>query len=89
MRISCPWCGERDLAEFTFGGPGNIIRPAAPATTTDAEWADYLFYRDNPKGLHLERWVHTWGCHQWFSLVRNTVTHEIHPAEGLPPGGDS
>jgi heterotetrameric sarcosine oxidase delta subunit len=26
-----------------------------------------------------ERWVHTAGCRRWFTLVRDTVTHEITP----------
>jgi heterotetrameric sarcosine oxidase delta subunit len=29
------------------------------------------------KGLHLERWVHSFGCRQWFNVVRDTATHEI------------
>jgi sarcosine oxidase subunit delta len=40
-------------------------------------WGEYLFFRDNPKGQHSERWRHAQGCGQWFNLVRNTVTHEI------------
>jgi len=81
MKIYCPWCGERDLTEFTFGGPEDVIRPQTPEKATDEEWGNYLFYRDNPKGLHRERWVHSWGCRQWFSVVRDTVTHEIIPSE--------
>lgn len=77
LRIQCPWCGERDQTEFRCGGQSHIIRPVNPALTSDQEWANYLFYRDNPKGIHHERWVHTWGCRQWFNLARNTVTHEI------------
>ncbi len=32
--------------------------------------ADYLFFRDNPKGVHLERWRHGFGCGQWFNVAR-------------------
>jgi heterotetrameric sarcosine oxidase delta subunit len=77
LRIQCPWCGERDQIEFQFGGESHIIRPEKPEESTDAEWADYLFYRENPKGMHYERWVHSYGCRQWFNLARDTVTHEI------------
>jgi len=52
-------------------------RPADPEQASDAEWADYLFYRDNHKGLHYERWLHSFGCRQWFNVARDTVTHEI------------
>jgi sarcosine oxidase subunit delta len=77
LRIDCPWCGERDQTEFNFGGEAHLERPASPEQCSDKEWAEYLFYRDNPKGLHRERWVHLWGCRQWFNVVRDTVSHEI------------
>ena len=76
LRIPCPWCGTRDETEFRFGGEAHIKRPGIDAS--DAEWSDYLFNRENPKGLHYERWCHTYGCSQWFNVVRDTVTHEIH-----------
>lgn len=44
---------------------------------TDAEFADYLFIRDNPKGVFLEKWRHSAGCRRWFNVARDTVTHEI------------
>jgi len=77
LRIPCPYCGVRDQVEFRFGGESQVRRPADPAQLSDAEWADYLFYRDNPRGPHQERWVHSYGCRQWFHLVRDTLTHEI------------
>ena len=40
-------------------------------------WGEYLFFRDNPKGRHLERWRHSYGCGRWFNLARNTQTHEV------------
>lgn len=75
LRIECPYCGLRDEPEFSYGGEADIARPAAGAG--DAEWADYLFFRSNPKGEHAERWCHRDGCGQWFNVVRDTVTHEI------------
>jgi sarcosine oxidase subunit delta len=77
MRIKCPYCGVRDHSEFSFGGESVRSRPEYPDRSSDAEWADYLFYRENPKGLHFERWVHRFGCRQWFKVVRDTMTHEI------------
>jgi len=77
LRIKCPFCGLRDQDEFQFGGEAHISRPRDPERASDAEWADYLFYRQNPKGLHFERWVHSFGCRQWFNVARDTVTHEI------------
>jgi sarcosine oxidase, subunit delta len=75
MHIPCIHCGLRDENEFVCGGTSHIARP--PLESSDRVWGEYLFFRDNPKGLHLERWRHAFGCGQWFNVVRNTVTHEI------------
>ena len=75
--ITCPHCGPREESEFSCGGEAHIARPLAENSLTDAEFADYLFLRDNPKGVFLERWRHTAGCRRWFNVVRDTVTHEI------------
>ena len=77
LLISCPWCGLRDETEFSYGGEAHIARPQDPEKLSDEQWADYLFLRANPKGTHLERWVHTHGCRRWFNAARNTVTDEI------------
>ncbi len=75
--IECPWCGPRDESEFAYGGEAHIDRPRTPAKLTDDKWADYLFMRANPKGRHLERWVHACGCRRWFNVERDTFTHVI------------
>jgi sarcosine oxidase subunit delta len=75
LRIPCPYCGVRDEPEFTFGGPTHITRPGFGVT--DNVWADYLFGKENPKGIHYERWLHAYGCGRWFNMARHTVTHEI------------
>ncbi|MBI1778691.1 MAG: sarcosine oxidase subunit delta [Proteobacteria bacterium] len=75
LLISCPWCGERAESEFRCGGEAHIHRP--DPSVADAEWADYLFMRKNPKGLQLERWCHVQGCRRWFNVARDTVTHRI------------
>ncbi len=72
LQIRCPWCGERDVVEFSYGGQAQVAYPANPAATSDEEWAQYLFVRDNPKGVFAERWVHTHGCRRWFELERDT-----------------
>ena len=76
--IDCPHCGPRDEQEFRYGGEAHIARPENPEALSDAEWADYLFKRKNPKGWHFERWCHDAGCGRWFNAVRHTVTHVIH-----------
>lgn len=86
LLIQCPWCGPRDEIEFSYGGEAHRARPADPAALSDAEWAEFLFMRRNPKGLHRERWVHSAGCRRWFNVERHTVTHEIlRVYTGSPP----
>lgn len=81
FQIPCPYCGVRDSEEFIFGGPIRAPRPADDVS--DAMWADYLFNCENPKGVHLERWYHAFGCGCWLEVTRDTVTHEILSAAGI------
>ena len=86
MRIDCPWCGPRDEIEYRCGGQSHILRP--PESVSDEDWARYLVERDNPRGIHLERWVHAAGCGRWFNLARDTATHLIaatYPIDQAPP----
>ena len=50
--IRCPWCGERDVSDFAYGGEAHIARPTNAEAMSDAEWAGYVFLRSNPKGVH-------------------------------------
>ena len=77
LLIECPWCGPRAETEFGYGGEAGIVRPADPDALSDAEWADYLFYRGNPRGAHRELWNHAQGCRRWFGVERDTVTYRI------------
>lgn len=76
MRINCPYCGERDEVDFRCGGESHILRPEPGVD--DVAWSDYLFNRDNPKGVVYERWCHIYGCGRWFNVARNSLTHEIY-----------
>lgn len=75
MLLTCPHCGARDEAEFSYGGTTHIVRP--PLGASDVEWGEYLFFRENPKGVLRERWRHSYGCGRWFNVARHTVTHEV------------
>ncbi|MFV0434906.1 MAG: sarcosine oxidase subunit delta [Leucobacter sp.] len=77
LLINCPDDGPRDEAELHYGGQAHIAYPADPYALDDREWAEYLFYRDNPKGVFFERWVCPTGSRKWFNVVRDTVTNEI------------
>ena len=76
MRINCPHCGLRDIAEFSYYGDAERVRPAL--NDADPEhWHAYVHLRSNPKGPHKEFWQHLHGCRQWLVVTRNTATHEI------------
>lgn len=77
LRINCPWCGERNMVEFTYGGDATHTAPELSDNTTEAEYFEHVYLRNNPCGLHLEYWHHVNGCRQWLKVRRNTLTHEI------------
>lgn len=74
LLINCPYCGSRPEIEFRGGGEAHIARPLDPSKLDDQAWAEFLYYRGNPKGEHAERWLHIHGCGRWFNAVRNTVS---------------
>jgi len=77
LLIECPWCGPRCQTEFSYGGEAHIVRPPDANALSDDQWADYLFMRKNPRGHHLEQWIHAYGCRRWFNVERDTVTYRI------------
>jgi sarcosine oxidase subunit delta len=77
LLIACPYCGERPEIEFVYGGQAHLTRPSGGAEVTDQTWSDFLYSRDNPKGLHAERWRHTHGCGRFFNALRDTTTDQF------------
>lgn len=91
LLIECPWCGVRDESEFSYAGEAHIARSLETEKLSDAAWADYLFMRKNPKGLHREQWLHAAGCRRYFNLERDTATYRISGSYKIgekPPSGD-
>jgi sarcosine oxidase, subunit delta len=78
LLIPCPYCGERPELEFRYGGQAHVARATDASKLTDEEWSDFLYMRDNPKGLHAERWRHIHGCGRFFNCLRDTVSDRIH-----------
>ena len=78
LLIPCPYCGmERPEIEFRYGGEAHIARPADPSALTDDDWANFLYFRSNPKGVLAERWRHTFGCGRFFNCLRDTASDKI------------
>ena len=74
LLIPCPCCGARPELEFTYGGEAHIARPDDPAAISDEAWAEFLYMRTNPKGVHAERWRHAHGCGRFFNALRDTLS---------------
>ncbi len=85
IRIPCPFCGDRDHAEFTYGGDASIEYPALDAPAED--WLEAVFQRENIRGIQLETWHHVHGCRQWLVVERDTTTHEIGEVRLARPTG--
>ena len=79
IRIKCPFCGDRDHSEFTYGSDGSVIYPSLEASVD--EWEKAIFFRKNEYGLQIETWHHTNGCRMWLKIKRSTVDHKIHSIE--------
>jgi heterotetrameric sarcosine oxidase delta subunit len=86
MLIPCPYCGPRNVTEFTYGGDADVKRPADPRAVWEAEWVAYIYFRDNPCGPHNELWQHSAGCRRWIRVERDTLTHKV---SGSRPASES
>jgi sarcosine oxidase subunit delta len=75
LLINCPFCGSRPEIEFRHAGEAHLKRPTP--SVSDETWADFVYMRANPKGLHAERWRHIHGCGRYFNAIRHTVTDRI------------
>lgn len=80
--FSCPFCGDRPETEFHFGGDLGNLRPEGFRDVSDKTWSEYLYYRNNPKGLAREIWLHT-TCGELFAMSRDTVTMAASAGQAL------
>jgi len=82
---------ERPELEFRNGGEAHIARPLDPSAVSDADWAEHLYFRSNPKGVMSERWRHVSGCGRFFNVLRDTVSDKFlavyRQGEQRPPIG--
>jgi sarcosine oxidase subunit delta len=85
MRITCPFCGERGLAEFAYHGDATVRRPRDGGAAPTDSWTDYVYIRENSAGAHKELWYHAGGCHAWLVVTRDLRSHEI---LGVKPARD-
>ncbi len=90
LTLQCPYCGVQcDETELSPGGEAHLTR-FGPGSD-DTEFEQYLFLRENPRGVHFERWRHAYGCGKWFHAARCTMTLEVfgtYPAQVTEPPAD-
>ncbi|NKB63465.1 MAG: sarcosine oxidase subunit delta [Gammaproteobacteria bacterium] len=77
LLLHCPFCGPRNEIEFAHGGPEKKRRPDSTSDIEDEMWIEYLTVSRNPIGPVAERWWHVRGCGGWFTIYRDTRTHDI------------
>lgn len=87
LTLTCPYCGLlADETELAAGGEAHLKRHGPGSSDDDLQ--DYLFTRENPRGVHFERWRHAYGCGKWFHAARDTMTLEVfgtYPAQTFRP----
>jgi heterotetrameric sarcosine oxidase delta subunit len=67
-RLTCPYCGPRELCEFEF-------RKTVPAEADTAVARVYL--RVDRPDLSVEHWQHVQGCRAWLLVRRNPTTGAV------------
>ncbi|RPE64803.1 sarcosine oxidase subunit delta [Pacificibacter maritimus] len=78
LLINCPYCEETlPEAEFVYAGEAHVLRAETPSELSDQDWAEFLFIRQNVKGVHFERWRHFHGCARFFNAARDTVSDKF------------
>ena len=76
LLLRCPCCGAKcEETELSPGGEAHLRR-YGPGSSED-DFAGYLYFRENPRGVHFERWRHSFGCGKWFHAARDTRTLEV------------
>jgi methylglutamate dehydrogenase subunit B len=68
MLIRCPFCGERETAEFQFRGTRPDVNGTAP---------ERLYLRRADPKRSIEHWQHTAGCQMWLELTRDLTSGAV------------
>jgi methylglutamate dehydrogenase subunit B len=67
-QLACPFCGLRELEEFSF----HKTLPSSGA----APFAD-TYLRANHRDVSAEHWQHVRGCRAWLEVTRNPSTGKV------------
>lgn len=72
----CPFCGERDEAEFLYLGELGKVRPDTSKPISEADWAKYVHAKRNDMGVAREIWMHL-PCSEAFAMERDSTTMAV------------
>lgn len=72
--LTCPVNGTRPVSEFAYGGEIRIAPD--PQSSSDAQWADFVFNRNGAPGIKREWWCHT-PSNTWFIAERDTEKDRV------------
>jgi heterotetrameric sarcosine oxidase delta subunit len=72
LRVRCPFCGDRPVTEFSFGG--ELHDTSSPDPSSDFA---RVYLHENVAGPQQERWFHAAGCRRWSTVVRDTTTNRF------------
>lgn len=72
--MPCPLNGPRNISEFICHG--EVHPQPETETTSDKDWAAYIWMANNTAGVIREWWCHL-PTNYWFIAERNTITDEI------------
>ena len=76
LLIPCPYCGERDESEFSYGGSSRDY-PTLDEDHSIDDWYKSVYLPKLDQNTLREYWYHNAGCEQWVEVKRNLFTHEI------------
>ncbi|MGB5835598.1 MAG: sarcosine oxidase subunit delta [Albidovulum sp.] len=76
LLIPCPHCGERDEAEFAYGGPARLL-PPLDGSGDVAAWHRAVHLPAVSEGPLRELWYHHAGCECWIEVVRDIRSHDV------------
>jgi sarcosine oxidase subunit delta len=76
-RLTCPFCGARELDEFLFHK--TLPEPGADEIAA-------VYERSNQLELSIEHWQHVGGCRAWLTVRRNPSSGEVLGIELLGGG---
>jgi sarcosine oxidase subunit delta len=88
MRIRCPFCGDRDVREYSYLGDATITRPDPDGPAALEQFIAYVYLRENPAGSHREFWYHGSGCQAWLVVTRDTRSHDISDVQSVAAASD-